>query len=442
MKTLISKLLSRVLKDKYFIIKLLKTSITRGLAAVGTFIFNFVLAKHLSITEYGYFTFAYTLIIGLGFVVRFGMTTAIMRFAGIMVSEKNYGQLKKLRKDVFFISMIGSCLLGLILILSRSLISDLFFDDSDLSTLLLIFSFSLPFYSYLTIQSSFFKAMHKPEIAPFFEVGLTTFFTGSIVALMALIGSNINSEGVALIFLMSAFLVFIAGNFTLTRLIKKETLGVCYSLEPYYGFYKTLPNYTILAVSGYLLKFSPIIILGFYASGKDVGLYSLSNSISFVINFILWIVSTVYAPHYASLHKQSQLIELKRIVISSTFYMLILAIPIFLLIITFPTSILGLFGNEFKAAKFALIIMAVGQLYNVATGPVYFLLNMTGHEKQLRNIVLITAVVSIGFSFILIPSHGFLGAAIATSLGLIFQNSYAFKVSSHYLKINIFKICR
>jgi O-antigen/teichoic acid export membrane protein len=364
------------------------------------------------------------------------MSTAIMRFGAIMYAEEKFGQLKKLRQDVLRISILSSLFLGLVLILVREYLIDAFFDNADISNMLLMFAFSLPFYSYLTIQSSFLKAYKRPELAPFFEVGLSAFVTGAAVAGLAWFGLQVDGLLAAMVLFCSSIVIVFFGYLTLSKIIKKSEKGKHFDLEDYKDFYRSLPDYSLSDITGYLLKFSPIIILGIYATGKDVGLFSLANSTAFVINFILWIVNTVYAPHFANYFSQGRISELKSLVLSCVFYMMFVAVPIFLFIVSFPSYILGFFGAEFIEAKNALIIMAFAQLFNVATGPVYFLLNMTGHERNLRNIVFVTAIASIVTSLVLVPLYGFMGVTIASALGLLLQNSMAFHHSAKLLGID------
>ncbi|WP_462323225.1 hypothetical protein [Halochromatium sp.] len=47
---------------------------------------------------------------------------------------------------------------------------------------------------------------------------------------------------------------------------------------------------------------------------------------------------------------------------------------------------------------------------------------MTGHERLLRNNVLVAAVVALGMALVLIPAFGLLGAAVATATGMAIQN--------------------
>lgn len=437
----IQRIKKRIIKDKSLIIKLFSTAITRGLSAVGTFIFNFALAKFLNVSDFGYFMLAYTILVGLGFFVRFGMTFAIMRFASIMFAEGAFGKIKKLRRDVFNFSMLLSGVIGIIFILLRPFLSKEFFNNADVGNMLLVFAFALPFYSFQTLQSSFLKAYKKPELAPFFEIGATTFLTGAIVALLAWLGLHIDNLLASIVFFFSSVIIVFLGYLLLTKLIKKAEGPNLYKREEYTGFFSSLPDYALSDITRYLLRFSPIIILGIYAiDGKQLGLYSIANSISFIISFVLWIVNSVYTPHFASYFHQNKIKELNGLVRSATLYMLVVSIPVFLLIVCFPTPILHFFGKGYANAKYALIIMAIAQFINVLTGPVYHLLSMTGFERRLRNIVLVTAIITVVTSFLFVPTLGFMGAAIGASVGLILQNSLALYYSRKYIGIRLLKL--
>jgi O-antigen/teichoic acid export membrane protein len=43
--------------------------------------------------------------------------------------------------------------------------------------------------------------------------------------------------------------------------------------------------------------------------------------------------------------------------------------------------LLGLYGEAFRSGASVLVVLAIGQIVNGATGPVGYLLNMTGHER-------------------------------------------------------------
>jgi O-antigen/teichoic acid export membrane protein len=105
--------------------------------------------------------------------------------------------------------------------------------------------------------------------------------------------------------------------------------------------------------------------------------------------------------------------------------MLLAAAPVVTLMVCFPHWLMWLFGDEFVAGAPLLRILAIGQFINVATGSVGYLLMMTGHEKDMRNSLLVVAPCSILLSLWLIPLYGATGAAVATALAIAGQNLLA-----------------
>ena len=102
-----------------------------------------------------------------------------------------------------------------------------------------------------------------------------------------------------------------------------------------------------------------------------------------------------------------------------------------------PTSaavpqIPSMIGPEFLAGSALLVVLALGQFVNVATGSVGYLLMMTGHEKLMRNSVAIAAALNLALNLTLVPVAGAMGAAIATAISLATLNLVAtYYVWSH-----------
>jgi O-antigen/teichoic acid export membrane protein len=122
--------------------------------------------------------------------------------------------------------------------------------------------------------------------------------------------------------------------------------------------------------------------------------------------------------------------------------MLLFATPVLIIMLCVPHFFMGLFGEEYKQAAPLLQILIIGQFINVITGSVGFLLNMSGHEKDMRNVVFISGSLAVVLSLILIPLYGVTGAAIATAIALASQNLLAvYKVKQRlgFNTLNIFK---
>jgi O-antigen/teichoic acid export membrane protein len=100
----------------------------------------------------------------------------------------------------------------------------------------------------------------------------------------------------------------------------------------------------------------------------------------------------------------------------------------FNLLVTAGAALLGrwflglFFGVEFVAAYTPLMILLIGQFVNSATGAVWFLLNMTGHERETARGLAVSAVLNLMLNLLLTPPFGIIGAAVATTTALITWN--------------------
>ncbi len=83
---------------------------------------------------------------------------------------------------------------------------------------------------------------------------------------------------------------------------------------------------------------------------------------------------------------------------------------------------MGLLGDGFEEAATLLRIVALGQLVNVATGSVGYLMNMTGHDKFMRVISLTCNSLGLLCFFVLTHWLGALGTALALAFVLVAQN--------------------
>lgn len=101
---------------------------------------------------------------------------------------------------------------------------------------------------------------------------------------------------------------------------------------------------------------------------------------------------------------------------------LLISVPVILLLAIAGKMLLGWFGDSFRDAYLPLVILLAGQAVNAATGMVGGVLSMTGHHRIFVLFNLVAFLVQLTLSWLLIPSFGMTGAAIATSTALIALN--------------------
>ena len=165
------------------------------------------------------------------------------------------------------------------------------------------------------------------------------------------------------------------------------------------------------------------------------GLYSPVIRGVQLLAFVLTAVNYVLSPNLASLYAEDKLEQMQKVVTQSSRMMLLAALPLAALLIFGGRWYLALFGTEFIAARSALTILCLGQLFSIASGSVGTLLTMTGNEKFNLAASTINVLSNIILNWFWIPLWGLSGAAAATAVSTIAVN--IFKVISVRQKLGV-----
>jgi O-antigen/teichoic acid export membrane protein len=293
----------------------------------------------------------------------------------------------------------------------------------------------------IIICSEAFKAMEYYKLSMTFE-GLLVPLFGIIV--MPILALKFGIIGAVISLATISWLVFIAAFIVLRKVIVRENkrLENAESIENTHvailEFLKIGVSLLIMEIAAYWIGNGDALIIGhFIKDTEEVGIYVISQRLANLVSFILIAINTIVAPKFSKLYSSNKMKELEKIAKNSTRLLLGIATPILLLYLSFPELLLGLFGEEFKRGGIILSIIAIGQFINVATGSVGYLLIMCGYEKIMRNIVVISALVTVLIQILLISMFSVVGVAIGTAIGLAIQNISAIIVVRRKLKIRI-----
>ncbi len=167
-----------------------------------------------------------------------------------------------------------------------------------------------------------------------------------------------------------------------------------------------------------LMNWTDTIMLGYFRSSAEVGVYSAAARTGNLVSYSLTGFNALFVPTMAGLFFAGEMLKLHQLYRVVTRWTLIIGSPVCFAFILFPDNTLKLFGNGFEEGKYALIFLCLGQLVNLGTGSVGYLLTMTGKEKAALQTQGIAVVLNVILNFILIPRWGINGAAVATSLSI------------------------
>jgi O-antigen/teichoic acid export membrane protein len=107
---------------------------------------------------------------------------------------------------------------------------------------------------------------------------------------------------------------------------------------------------------------------------------------------------------------------------TTTRWMVMFNLPVFLTSVLFAKQLLWIFGDDFTAGAPSMMIMAVGTLVYTATGVGANILDMTDHPtiNTINSVVMV--IVTILLNLLFIPPLGVVGAAIASTVSTVVVN--------------------
>jgi O-antigen/teichoic acid export membrane protein len=176
-------------------------------------------------------------------------------------------------------------------------------------------------------------------------------------------------------------------------------------------------------------------MIGTMVSPSAVGIYSAAAKTSVWTGFVLQAVNSVVAPVFTTLYTQNDRLGLQSLVTTVAHWIFWPSLILSITIIAFANPILSLFGSEFLAARIPMTILIFGQLVNVGSGSVGYLMVMTGHQNQSALIFGCSAVMNVILNAITIPLFGIVGAAISTALAMALWNILLHILVVRYLNV-------
>lgn len=164
------------------------------------------------------------------------------------------------------------------------------------------------------------------------------------------------------------------------------------------------------------------ILLGSLTGPEAAGIYALALRGADLVMFALVAVNTALSPTFAALHAKGDRAALQATVTKGARLIAGLALPVAAFMLLFGHVFLGIFGHEYVAGTGALRILTVGQIFNVAMGPVGVLLVMAGRERLATLGFGAGLAVNLALATVLIPAYGIEGAAWAATASMLIWN--------------------
>jgi len=164
------------------------------------------------------------------------------------------------------------------------------------------------------------------------------------------------------------------------------------------------------------------MMLGYWASSQDVGLYLVAFQTAAVLALVLGAFDVAFAPIMSHAWARKDDLTFRECYVAVHRMVAMATVPLFVGVVVFRVEILSLFGREIGEGGIALTILALGHLLNAMTGGASTVLLMTGRSRTVLMNTVVYGIALVAGTVLLIPRLGILGAAISASCALIGVN--------------------
>jgi len=385
------------------------------------------LSRSLSTSDYG---LIYAILAFVGFFTVFrelGLNSTIAIFIPKFLHKKEFWRIKS---SLYFVILVQT-FVSLIVILPIFMLSDeiaiIFFKTSlaslPLKLICISFMASIPFDA---IRCAY-QGMQDIKIFSIIEpLRLSILFIVSVILI------SLNVVGVAYGYAIAAIICSIVFFMLFAKRYSKifnEKLNFSKSKE-------ILKFGSIIlsgSVFGAVLSYIDTILLTFFHTSVDVGLYQVALPTAQLIPFLVTPLSVVLLPFISELWSKKAKKVLNNTITFISKFSFVVIIPEIIIMISFPDIIIRMiFGEKFvlESAIYTLQILSIGMLFFTLVSILRLVFN--GIEKPMLNTKLmsIISIANLAINLLLIPIFGIIGAATA------FLISYlaGLLISLHYMK--------
>ncbi|HMQ57388.1 MAG TPA: polysaccharide biosynthesis C-terminal domain-containing protein, partial [Rhizobiaceae bacterium] len=141
-----------------------------------------------------------------------------------------------------------------------------------------------------------------------------------------------------------------------------------------------------------------------------------------LVHFVYFAVKAGAAQRFAGLmgnNDKSGLAAFARETVQWTFWP---SLAMGLALLVFGKLLLSLFGESFTAGYPLLFVLVAGVVARASVGPAESLLSMSGNQNACAAVYGLTLALNIALNFWLIPVYGLAGAAISTTIAMLFES--------------------
>jgi O-antigen/teichoic acid export membrane protein len=161
---------------------------------------------------------------------------------------------------------------------------------------------------------------------------------------------------------------------------------------------------------------SGLLVLERFVAPEQVALYAIATRVAVLGRMVNSGVESIVSPRISAAWSKSDIAGVQRTVGNAIKLSTGPTVLIAAVLVIFRGPILGIIGDEYRAAGTVLAILLIGNVTNALTGPSGYVVALTGNEKAYARIMVGTAIWTLTGSLVVAASWGIVAVAIVRSM--------------------------
>lgn len=238
-----------------------------------------------------------------------------------------------------------------------------------------------------------------------------------------------------------AGLIFLIASWMFFRIQPREAKDVAPGYQVKHWKSALLPFSMIALVSTFNAQVG-IIFLGVLSTDDQVAAMRIAERGGQFVIISLTLVNMVISPYIVRAYRDGNKSLLQNLARKSARGSFVLALPVAIVLVFGGEPLIQLaFGADYSSiAYWPVVIIAIGQLFNVFFGSVGNFLSMSGFEKEPLKGQLLAIIINMFLCIVLIPKFGAIGAAVAVSAGIVSWNALLWVIVKRRIGISTLPI--
>jgi O-antigen/teichoic acid export membrane protein len=163
------------------------------------------------------------------------------------------------------------------------------------------------------------------------------------------------------------------------------------------------------------------LIILFYTTYEELGVFSLLSSFAFFISIILISINSVLKPIISKLYARKDISAIEKYFKLSCKLNFLMTVPIFIIMYFFIDYIFIYMNLDISGSKVLFVLLIFGQLINALKGPVYITIRMMGYAKELKYINFFQLIINFVIFNLFISKYGLTGIGLSVLFSFIVQ---------------------